>query len=118
VLSQCYHAALTLQRLAMKGLRDMSKDLTIGDVQRSLKRAGCTLQLSFSSGQYHAYVHRGNDLVGYDRGDEFAEAVERACGTALPKEPIGSVRHQPLPFPVCSANQLPGGDTCENGSSK
>lgn len=96
----------------------MSKDLTIGDVQRSLKRAGCTMQLSFSSGQYHAYVHRGNDLVGYDRGDEFAETIERACGTALPKEPIGVVPHQPLPFPVCSANPMPSSRTGHGGAPK
>lgn len=95
----------------------MSKDLTIGEVQRTFVRAGCTLQLSFSSGQYHAYVHRGNDLVGYDRGDELAEAIERACGTAVPKDPIGVVPHRPLPFPL-SPNELPGSGPRERGAAK
>lgn len=54
------------------------KDMTLGEVDKILKRKGQKLTLSQGGGQYHAYVFRGETLEAYDRADDLALAVERA----------------------------------------
>lgn len=54
------------------------KDMTLGDVDKRLKLNGQRMAVSFSGGQYHAYVFRGESLEHYDRADDLAPAVQRA----------------------------------------
>lgn len=83
-------------------------ELTLKEVARRLKRAGLTLQVSQSSGQCHVYAHRQDALVGYERGDDIDDAVERILRSCCPAEPIGAV-------PPPSAIEAPKGATRRYG---
>ena len=63
---------------------DHIQDLTLGEVARRLKKCGGTLQLNYSEGVYHAYVHDQVRLGSYSRGD-LEEAVSGAVSEAETK---------------------------------
>lgn len=53
-------------------------DMTLRDADRILKSRNQKLSVSFSGGQYHAYVFTGESLSHYDRGGDLSESIERA----------------------------------------
>ena len=77
----------------------MVQDLTFREAQRVCNRIGCTFQISYSSGQWHMYIHRKRTLVAYDRNDDLAYLAETLL-VAAQKEPAGDLE---------SANPAPSG---------
>lgn len=55
-------------------------DMTLREADKLLKSRNQRLSVSFSGGQYHAYVFTGETLSHYDRGGDLSESVERALG--------------------------------------
>lgn len=53
-------------------------DMTLRETAAVLKKRGQTLALSYSHGQYHAYVFQGETMTNYDRADDLSESIERA----------------------------------------
>jgi len=63
-------------------------DMTLREADLILKSRNQKLALSFSSGQYHAYVFTGETLSHYDRGGDLSESVERALAERVTKPPV------------------------------
>lgn len=68
-----------------------TQELTLSAVQRQLDSRHQKIALSWSGGQYNAYVFEGEKLVKCARGDDLPQAVERAItpqpGSRPPQDP-------------------------------